>query len=135
MHFFFTPIFSSTFIDAKFLLISILTYVSHFFLGFSEFTVPLKTEQKYATFSVRIHTEYIDKIPDVSPRPKRILVVLWPFFTIRSHMPMRLNVYDKEHNKSYAVDGKGGCTDLQIPGTFDTEHEFSLDLGYEIIST
>lgn len=41
-----------------------------------------------------------------------------------------MNVHDKQLKKSYTVDGRGGSTDLLIAGTFDTEHEFSLDIGY-----
>lgn len=96
------------------------------FFGFS---VPLKTEQKYATFSVRIHSEYIGDSTASSLRAKRILVVLWPFFTVRSQMPMHFNIRDNECNRMYKINGKGACTDLQIAGTFDTEHEFSFDLG------
>lgn len=44
-------------------------------------------------------------------------------------MPMHFNIKDKLYNKENAVDGKGACTDLQIAGTFDSEHEFSLDFG------
>lgn len=46
-------------------------------------------------------------------------------------MPVHMNVHDKQMKKSYTVDGRGGSTDLLIAGTFDTEHEFSLDIGYE----
>lgn len=91
--------------------------------------VPLKSEQKYSTFTVRIHSEYIGDIVPTKPRTKRILIVIWPFFTVRSLMPMDLSVQDKHFQKAYTTDGRGGCTDLQIAGTFDTEHEFSLDLG------
>lgn len=93
------------------------------------FTVPIKSEQKYATFSVRIHTEYISQITSATLRPKRVLIVLWPFFTVRSLMPMHFNIKDKQYNKAYTVDGKGGCTDLPIAGTFESEHELSLDIG------
>lgn len=99
-------------------------YSSNFIL------VPVKSEQRYATFSVRIHTEYIDQLTSSALRAKRILIVLWPFFTVRSLMPMHLNVQDKEFNKIYAVNGRGGYTDLQIAGTFETEHAFSIDVGY-----
>lgn len=95
--------------------------------------VPLKTEQKFATFSVRIHTEYIGERIAGKLQAKRILIVLWPFFTVRSLMPMHFNIQDKEHKKIYTIDGRGACTDLQIAGTFDTEHEFTYDLGYDVI--
>lgn len=45
-------------------------------------------------------------------------------------MPVHMNVHDKQLKKSYIVDGRGGSIDLLIAGTFDTEHEFSLDIGY-----
>ncbi|XP_031633200.1 vacuolar protein sorting-associated protein 13B isoform X2 [Contarinia nasturtii] len=93
--------------------------------------VPLKTDQKYATFSVRIHTEYIGERISGKLQAKRILIILWPFFTVRSLLPMHINIQDKENNKLYTIDGKGTCTDLQIAGTFDTEHTFALNLGSE----
>lgn len=92
--------------------------------------VPMKTEQRYATFTVRIHNEYIGNEPLAALRPKRILIVIWPFFSIRSLMPTHFNIQDKTFNKLYSVNGRGGCTDLQIAGTFETEHAFSLDVGY-----
>lgn len=92
--------------------------------------VPLKTEQRYATFTVRIHNEYIGNEPLVTLRPKRILIVIWPFFTVRSLMPAHLNIQDKTYNKMYTINGRGGSTDLQIAGTFETEHAFSLDVGF-----
>lgn len=94
--------------------------------------MPLKLEQKYATFSVRIHTEYIGERISGQLQAKRVLIVLWPFFTVRSLMPMHFNMRDKEYNRLYTVDGRGGCTDLQIAGTFDTEHEFTF--GYVMVT-
>lgn len=95
------------------------------------FSVPSKSDQKYVSFSVRIHTEYCKSQEPLSQRPKRILIVLWPFFTVRSLLPMHLTLGDVELNKNYAIQGKGGCIDLQIAGTFDTEHEFSFNLGLD----
>lgn len=45
-------------------------------------------------------------------------------------MPTHFNLQDKTYNKMYTVNGRGGSTDLQIAGTFETEHAFSLDVGY-----
>lgn len=45
-------------------------------------------------------------------------------------MPTHFNIQDKTFNKVYTVNGRGGYTDLQIAGTFETEHAFSLDVGY-----
>lgn len=91
--------------------------------------MPLKIEQKYATFSVRIHTEYIgERIPG-KLQAKRILIVLWPFFSVRSLMPMHFNIQDNQYNRTYMIDGRGTCNDLKIAGTFDTEHAFRLSLG------
>lgn len=89
----------------------------------------MKSEQKYATFSVRIHSEYIGERVSGKLQAKRILIVLWPFFSVRSFMPMHVSMQDKEYNRQYTVDGRGGGTDLQIAGTFDTNHDFALDLG------
>lgn len=93
------------------------------------FAVPLKSEQKYTTFSVRIHTEYIGERVSGKLQAKRILIVLWPFFSVRSFMPMNVTMQEKEHKRLYTVNGRGGCTDLQIAGTFDTDHDFALVLG------
>lgn len=46
-------------------------------------------------------------------------------------MPMHLTAADREFNKNYTLQGKGGCIDVQIAGTFDTEHEFSFNLGQD----
>lgn len=87
----------------------------------------MKTEQKFITFSVRIHSEHFEGTVPLNQRPKRILVVIWPFFSVRSLMPTNLNVIDQELKRTYEVKGRGGISDLQIAGTFDTEHCFAFN--------
>lgn len=79
------------------------------------------------TFSVRIHSEYFDGTAPLNLQPKRILIVIWPFFTVRSLMPTNLNIIDREMERKYEVKGRGGSIDLQIAGTFETEHEFAFE--------
>lgn len=94
--------------------------------------VPHKSEQKFITFSVRIHCEFVDMNDEQAEvkRPMRVLAVIWPMFVIRSLMPMDLCIEDKEFRRSYTIKGKANCTDLQIAGTFDTEHPFVLHYGF-----
>lgn len=87
----------------------------------------MKNEQKFITFSVRIHSEQFEGTAPLNQRPKRILVVIWPFFSVRSLMPTNLNVIDQELKRTYEVKGRGGTTDLKIAGTFDTEHCFAFN--------
>lgn len=87
----------------------------------------MKTEQRFITFSVRIHSEHFDGTASLNQRPKRILVVIWPFFSVRSLMPTNLNVVDQELKRTYEVKGRGGTSDLQIAGTFDTQHDFAFN--------
>lgn len=99
--------------------------------------MPNKSEQKFISFSVRIHSEYFDEnVSHVeNQQPKRILIVIWPFFVIRSLMPMNLSINDKEFQQKYTINGKGNCVDLQIAGTFDTEHQFTLNHGFASTKT
>lgn len=43
-------------------------------------------------------------------------------------MPTHLTAVDTEHVKQYLLMGKGACRDLQVAGTFDTEHNFMFPL-------
>lgn len=98
--------------------------------------VPYRSEQKFITFSIRIHCEPIDVMPvngeqpPIVEQPMRILAVIWPLFVIRSLMPMDLSIEDKEFQRNYAIKGRANCTDIQIAGTFNTEHSFILRHGF-----
>lgn len=95
--------------------------------------MPTKSTQKFITYTVRIHSEYIEYLSPgpQNRRPKRLLIVIWPLFTARSLMPTPLTAIDTEHAKQYLLMGKGACRDLQVAGTFDTEHNLMFALQQE----
>lgn len=90
--------------------------------------VPTKNPQKFASFSVRIHREFIVDHNILSQTKQRVLIVIWPLFTARSFLPHSLIACDMEHDRQYTLRGKGERDDLQIAGTFDTDHEFLFNL-------
>lgn len=90
--------------------------------------VPTKNSQKFASFSVRIHKEFIDNRNGISTKQQRLLIVIWPLFTARSFLPHRLIACDMEYDRHYALRGKGERDELQLAGTFDTDHEFLFNL-------
>lgn len=95
--------------------------------------MPTKSSQKFITYTVRIHSEYIEYLSPgpQNRRPKRMLIVIWPLFTARSLMPTHFTAIDTEHVKQYLLMGKGASRDLQVAGTFDTEHNFMFPLQNE----
>lgn len=90
--------------------------------------VPTKNPQKYASFSVRIHREFIANPNLLTERHQRLLIVIWPLFTARSFLPHHLIACDKENDRKYALMGKGQRDDFQVAGTFDTNHEFLFNI-------
>lgn len=92
--------------------------------------VPSKSKNKYISFSVRIHRENIDDgQPQATQRkPQRVLIVIWPLFTVRSMLPVESKALDLEAEREYSLAGKGQLEDLQIAGTYDTEHEFMFSM-------
>lgn len=90
--------------------------------------VPTKNPQKYSSFSVRIHREFIADPNLLTGRHQRLLIVIWPLFTARSFLPYNLIACDKEHDRKYILMGKGQRDDFQIAGTFDTSHEFLFNI-------
>lgn len=46
-------------------------------------------------------------------------------------MPTNIHIRDDEIKRDYDISGEGGSIDLQIAGTFDTEHPFALNTDLE----
>lgn len=90
--------------------------------------VPTKSAQKFVSFSVRIHREFIVDSKLMPQKQQRLLIVIWPLLTARSLLPSTLFACDKEYDRTYPLLGKGQRDDFQIAGTFDTEHEFLFNL-------
>lgn len=91
--------------------------------------VPTKCERKFVTFCVRVHSENIDDSDRSTRSPKRMLIVVWPLFQARSLLPAIATAVDTECGKNYSLLGHGATKELQIGGTFDSEHELQLDIG------
>lgn len=91
--------------------------------------VPAANNFGEASFWVRIIRENIEEFR-VSKNfcPQRVLVIIWPLYSLKSNLTVHTTAYEDAYKQNYSIFGRGEVKEMQMPGTYEDDHELAFKM-------
>lgn len=91
--------------------------------------VPAANKFGEVCFWVRIIREDIEEFRfNKNFCPQRALVIIWPLFQLKSNLSVSTTAYESAQNQNYTVFGRGEIKEMQMPGTFEEDHQLTFKM-------
>ncbi|XP_063704154.1 intermembrane lipid transfer protein VPS13B [Culicoides brevitarsis] len=94
--------------------------------------VPAANNFGEASFWVRIIREPIEEFRvSKSFCPERVLVIIWPLYSLKSNLTIHTTAYEDKHKQNYSIFGRGEVKEMQMPGTYEDDHELAFKMDFK----